>query len=281
MGFNKQTLLKECSRLLHPYYWINIILCSTFVFLKMVSPFCQVLFGPSKEACELDMRENEILFFLLIIIMVKSRKSGATHTAAAYLASGFIYAKIANVILFFRLDPRMGLVYTFFFLLQAMLLPEPTYKGPENLVYFRANGLEDELKRDPRITWIVTFYAAWSPGCINFAPIYSKLSADYGLPNFKFGKIDVGRYPEVAVKYHVNTSPLTRQLPSIIMFQDGKETGRVPAILSGQVQKFTFREEEIVNTFDLNSLYAELKKDKRFKEAPKAEATPVETKKDK
>ena len=81
------------------------------------------------DACDLDMRENEILFFLLIIIMVKSRKSGATHTAAAYLASGFIYAKIANVILFFRLDPRMGLVYTFFFLLQAMLLPEPTYKG--------------------------------------------------------------------------------------------------------------------------------------------------------
>ena len=41
------------------------------------------------------MRENEILFFLLIIIMVKSRKSGATHTAAAYLASGFIYAKVS------------------------------------------------------------------------------------------------------------------------------------------------------------------------------------------
>jgi hypothetical protein len=48
-----------------------------------------------KDACELDMRENEILFFLLIIIMVKSRKSGATHTAAAYLASGFIYAKVS------------------------------------------------------------------------------------------------------------------------------------------------------------------------------------------
>ena len=66
-------------------------------------------------------------------------------------------------------------------------------KGPENLVYFRANGLEDELKRDPRITWIVTFYAAWSPGCINFAPIYSKLSADYGLPNLKFGKFLIAK----------------------------------------------------------------------------------------
>ena len=82
----------------------------------------------------------------------------------------------------------MGLVYLFVFLMQAMLLPEPTYKGPENLVYFRATGLEDELKRDPRITWLVTFYAAWSPACINFAPIYSKLSANYGLPNLKFGK---------------------------------------------------------------------------------------------
>ena len=94
MGLNKATLWKETKVLLHPYYWINIILCASFVFLRLMSPFCQILFGPGKEACELDMRENEILFFLLVIVMVKSRKSGATHTAAAYLASGFIYAKV-------------------------------------------------------------------------------------------------------------------------------------------------------------------------------------------
>jgi hypothetical protein len=29
-----------------------------------------------------------------------------------------------------------------------MLLPEPTYEGPENIVYFRASGLEEELQRD-------------------------------------------------------------------------------------------------------------------------------------
>ena len=95
------------------------------------------------------------------------------------------------------------------------------------------------------------------------------------------GKIDVGRYPEVAEKHHINTSPLTRQLPTLILFQDGKETGRVPAILSGQVQKFTFKEEDIVNTFDLNSMYAELKKDKRFKEVAQPATSTEETKKDK
>ena len=92
----------------------------------------------------------------------------------------------------------------------------------------------------------------------------------------------MGRYPEVAEKHHINTSPLTRQLPTVILFQDGKETGRVPAILSGQVQKFSFKEEDIVNTFDLNSMYAEHKKDKRFV-SKVAQPTPSaeETKKDK
>ena len=80
----------------------------------------------------------------------------------------------------------------------------------------------------------------------------------------------------MAESYHINTSALTRQLPTIILFQDGKEVGRVPAIISGQVQKFNFREEDIVNTFDLNNMYAELKKDKRFKEK-----APEEAKKDK
>ena len=32
-----------------------------------------------------------------------------------------------------------------------MLLPEPTYKGPENITYFRANSLAEELARDTKV----------------------------------------------------------------------------------------------------------------------------------
>ena len=74
------------------------------------------------------------------------------------------------------------------------------------------------------------------------------------------GKIDVGRYPEVAQKYHISTTSLTRQLPTVILFQDAKETGRVPAILLGKIQKFIFKEEDLVNVFDLNNIYTECKK---------------------
>ena len=229
------------------------------------------------------MRENEILFFLLIVVMIRSRKTGASNSIVSYLASGFVYAKAANLLLFFRIDPRYGLLYLLLFTLQAMLLPEPTYKGPENIVYFRANGLDDELKRDPKVTWLVTFYAAWSPSAVNFSPIFAKISANYGLPNLKFGKIDVGRYPEVAEKFIISTSALTRQLPTVIMFQDGKEVGRVPAIINGKINKFMFKEEEVVQVFDLNNLYVQCKNDKRYAAQIKAslEAKEEEDKKTK
>jgi len=269
----------ELRALIHPYYIINLMLATSFLFVKLTKPFCEYLFAPGPEMCELDMRETEILFFLLVVIMIRSRKTGSTGPVA-YLTNGFIYAKGANMILFFLADPRLGLVYIILVLLQGMLLPEPTYKGPENITYFRANSLTEELQRDLKVVWLVTFYAAWSPSCINFTPTFAKLSAEYSLPNLKFGKIDVGRYAEQADQFHINTSALSKQLPTLIMFQEGKELGRVPGIVNGQVQKFFFKEEDIVAAFDLNNLYQKCKEDKKFVPSEVKEAN-REAKKDK
>lgn len=62
----------------------------------------------------------------------------------------------------------------------ALILPEPTYSGPENITYFRTvAGLDEELERDKKVTWIVTFYTAWNPACVAFAPIFAQLSHEY------------------------------------------------------------------------------------------------------
>eukprot|EP00088_Acartia_fossae_P014213 TRINITY_DN17586_c0_g1_i4.p1 TRINITY_DN17586_c0_g1~~TRINITY_DN17586_c0_g1_i4.p1 ORF type:complete len:275 (+),score=76.70 TRINITY_DN17586_c0_g1_i4:49-873(+) len=262
----------ELKQLAHPYYIVNLILCMSFLVLKLTHPLCEWLFPPGPETCELDMRESEILFFLLIVIMIRSRKTGST-TMVSYLSSGFMYAKCANIILYFMSDPRLGLVYTLCFLLQGMLLPEPTYKGPESITYFRGNNMMEEIKMDTKVTWLVAFYAAWSPACINFAHIFSKISNQYSNNYLKFGKLDAGRYPEVAEEFHINTSSMSRQLPTVILFQDGKEIGRVPAIINSKIQKFFFKEEDLVQAFDLNNLYANTKD----KKAP----VPVEEKKTK
>ena len=64
------------------------------------------------------MKETEILFFLIVVIMIRSRKTGNV-SIVNYMSSGFMYAKCANLILFFMADPRLGLAYGLLFLLQV------------------------------------------------------------------------------------------------------------------------------------------------------------------
>lgn len=66
------------------------------------------------------------------------------------------------------------------------------------------------------------------------------------LDNLKFGKIDASRYQEVAQKYRVDGSSWSKQLPTIIMFENGKEKMRRPYVdYKGNVQKFFFNEVQV------------------------------------
>uniref|UniRef100_A0A1B6DJK8 Thioredoxin domain-containing protein n=1 Tax=Clastoptera arizonana TaxID=38151 RepID=A0A1B6DJK8_9HEMI len=268
----KMALSKDLKMLLRPYYYINIILSFSYIFSKKLPPICNYLFYNFEAQCELDSRESEILFFLMIVVMIRTRKAGSV-TMINYLSSSFMYTKVANLILWFYADFRMGLIFAIMFILVGLLLPEPTYSGPENIVYFRtANALEDEINRNKNITWLITFYTAWNPSCVNFAPIFAQLSTEYHLENLKFGKIDVGRYPEAAKKYYINDSSLSRQLPTVILFRDGKEAIRRPcADAKGKLIKFFFSEDNVKATFDLNNIYNECKSNplKKKKEVEK------------
>lgn len=139
----------------------------------------------------------------------------------------------------------------------ALILPQPAYSGPDKIIYFRGvKDLEEELFRDTKVTWLITFYTVWNPTCASFAPIFAKISSDYDLDNFKFGKVDVGRYPDAAKKYHVDDSSFSKQLPTIILFQEGKEVMRRPiADTKGKFVKFLFSEENVKRVFGLNICY--------------------------
>ena len=65
----------------------------------------------------------------------------------------------------------------------------------------------------------------------------------YNCSGLNFGKVDVGRYTDVSTRYKVSTSPLTRQLPTLILFQGGKEVIRRPQIdKKGRAVSWTFSE---------------------------------------
>ncbi|XP_031830364.1 thioredoxin-related transmembrane protein 2 homolog [Nomia melanderi] len=264
---------KDLKLLLKPYYLINILLSLSYIVSKRIPVICYYAFAQSE--CELDGRETEILFFLMIVIMIRSRKTGSV-TMINYLSSSFVYTKVANLLLWFYADIRMGILFAIIFILCGLLFPEPTYQGPENVIYLHsANGLQEELQRDTRVTWLVAFYTAWNPACVNFAPIFSELSAEFALENLKFGKVDIGRFPDAGTKYRVSDASTSKQLPTIILFKDGKEVDRRPyADHKGKVVKFLFSLDNIKAAFDLNNLYRDCKKNplkKKEKKSVKAE----------
>ena len=114
--------------------------------------------------------------------------------------------------------------------MHLLVLPEPTYEGPENVSYFRGSDLNEELSRDKRIVWFIELYTTWSPPCIEFSSIFSQLSAKYSLENLRFGKIDLARNEETAKQFKINTSTLSKQLPTLILFRNGREVMRRPVV---------------------------------------------------
>ncbi len=81
------------------------------------------------------------------------------------------------------------------------------------------------------------------------------------MSNFRFAKIDANRYSDVARAHFVDASTLSKQLPTVILFQKCKEVKRRPFVdTKNTVYPFIFSYDNIVKDFDLNAVYFESKK---------------------
>jgi len=253
MGLQEK-FIKFIKSLLTTYYLTNLLLATNYFIVKNIPYVCDTVF----DTCTLEWREWEIFILLLICIGVKGRKQ---TSALSYVNTMCTFGKATHVILYWR----EGTIYTFVFVLMWFLhfvfIPQPVYKGPEQVKYYRGTNLDLEIKSDDRITWFVCYFASWSPPCIDFAPIFAELSNKYGdLKNFRFAKLDVTTYSDIGNKHHIDTSSLSKQLPTVILYKKGIETKRRPFIDSkGTVFPFIFSYDNVVKEFDLNSVYYECK----------------------
>ncbi|VDM02676.1 unnamed protein product [Schistocephalus solidus] len=243
------------KQLLHPYYIINILLSVTFPCCKTLPGLCEILFNN----CILDFQEYEVIIFLASFITIRNKRQ---FSITDYVAHFCMYAKLCNLFMFWRQSLAYACLYGVLWVLQSSFLFQPVYKGPESVLYFRPQTFDEVVRHgDPRITWIIAFYTAWSPACNALAPIFSELSHNYALPFLKFGKVDVTRSPDLARVCNVDNSTWSKQLPTIIMFRGGKEIDRRPgmSLKTKTPMKFSFCWDSIISAFSLNDLYSQCK----------------------
>ena len=247
-------LSEKLKTLSHIHYITNLMLAFSYFILKNTPTVCELVF----ESCIIEWRELEILMMLVIFIAVKTRKSA---TWLQFISSMCLFSKAANIILYWREGPIHVLIFSLLWFLQFVFLPQPVYKGPQNVQYMRGTHLEHEIKRDDRVTWLVCFYATWSSKSNDFTPVFAELSNKYGdLNNFKFAKFDSNQFPDVAQRFGINTSSFSKQFPTLILFQKGVEVKRRPFVDSkGTIFDFIFSHDNVVKEFELNKLYYECK----------------------
>lgn len=246
------------STLLHPYFFLNIFACSAYIASKNVLWICEKVY-PQDDICQLDWRDQEILIFLCFIIAIKNRRWKPTMWTE-YMSNVFMFTKCANFLLFCRKDYRFAVAYMIFCLGLFIVTPEPKYKGPENITYFRGQALEEELLMHPKNVYVVEFFASWSSPCTHFTSVFADLSLQYSDDYLKFGKLDIGRYPQIAKRFNIETSVTSKQLPTLILFVNGKEVLRKPFIDNkSTVWKYSFTKENILRDYSLNEHLQESK----------------------
>ncbi|XP_004409337.1 PREDICTED: thioredoxin-related transmembrane protein 2 isoform X3 [Odobenus rosmarus divergens] len=208
--------------LARPYYLLSALLSVAFLLVRKLPPLCNSLPTQREDGNPCDFDWREVEILMFLSAIVMMKNRRSMF---------------------------------------LMTCKPPLYMGPEYIKYFNDKTIDEELERDKRVTWIVEFFANWSNDCQSFAPIYADLSLKYNCTGLNFGKVDVGRYSDVSTRYKVSTSPLTKQLPTLILFQGGKEVMRRPQIdKKGRAVSWTFSEENVIREFNLNELYQRAKK---------------------
>ena len=105
---------------------------------------------------------------------------------------------------------------------------------------------------------LVEFYSTLAENCVYLKPIWAQWSLKYTTKKLRFIEVDITNDEGLAKDQKISTSGLSRQLPSLIMFEDGYEVFRFPPLnpetgLSAKVLKWD--KKLIKKYFDLERRY--------------------------
>lgn len=211
------------KRFLHPYYILNTLLCLCYVALRV-----QRLKPGELGATDMFgiTREQQIYFCLFLMLVTRSLSA---PTLDAYFASAFMFARATAVVCLWFMNSRMAVVFVALWSLIYAVCPQPRYRLPKNITVLNNVTYNQRIaKNNHKTIYVLWCHATWSARCNQLLPVLPRLSKKYSHVRVRFASLDVSRYVGVAETLGVNTSPASKQLPTVILFKEGKEVARIP-----------------------------------------------------
>jgi len=232
-------------------FYFNLLLSIAFVLFRKLPPVCKY-FQAADGVCKFTYKETEVFVFLLVVITLKNQHAISFEQV---VLNTLMFTKLATCVMFYWVDYRFVFVYSLLCLFRLWLFYDDFVEASENTTYFNHVSLEEQLKEKPYETLVVLFYTTWSPKCQAIFPVFAQLSENYSTVNVRFGKVDIGKYPEAGIKHGVNPKSTSAQLPTIIVYENGKADNWRPCIGNDKkLKKYVFSEENIIRDFQLNRL---------------------------
>ena len=219
-------------------------------------------------------RELEIFLLLTVVLVSKYRKS---PTIDHFLMSCTLFSKVYLAAMLWNVDRQLMGWFTIIVFTLFALLKTPQYKGPTKVVVMDHGSLQETVidasqssskNSSSKNAWLVEITAGWHTGSLCYAPTFAELSLRFSSDDMHFATVDVSRSPKVAENLKINTSAYNSvQLPSYILFENGKEVKRLPPLdpATGKPEETLIQKEGIIQFFDLSKNFLASKRSSKKK----------------
>jgi len=229
-------------------------------------------------------REMEIFMTISIYLLVHVMRKASCFEAFVDRSFGWIKLSISGILFLAWLERRempvaklyvswtwLGFYIVAWVFIFFILLPNGNREYPEDIEpylttlpssFFQSHVHKTFSKEGDKKKWLVLFYTEWEGMNVNYC---TSMLADIAFeqeykakkeerePSFYFGRMDLERNVDVAKDLNINLSAMaTKQIPSIVLFENGKEKKRMPSISeTGEVSSCCFDVRSIRETFEI------------------------------
>lgn len=203
-------------------------------------------------------REFQVLVTGTMVLFVKALRC---QTCESFAMTFFFFYKCCFTIVLFFSNIWAMFWYLNFCLIVWMLFKMPFYEAKNKFIDMNTVSQfeNDVLKGDSH--WVLLFYSPINSDCIGTMSCWADLSNNYTTNKLKFAKINVDKAVFLAQKCNVDGNSYSKQLPSLILYGEGKELKRYPPVgKNGELPtSFNYKVKMIVKYMGIDRIYVSTK----------------------